>query len=454
MKPLLIPTSLTALCLGFLLPLSAQTDAAKPDPFVKSKVPDVAGKPASKEADQVSSNLLLTFECYAVPQADYLNMIESGASSPELYQKLTDAAKAGTVSLENVLAISTRTGQRATVEHVDDVRHATEFSPPQPKVGFPSPTVFEQRGVGDRLEVDPVAGEDGKLVDLNFALSSERLSAFTEFRADPSLLGGSQIQAVFETRRATSAISLQSGNPRFVGTMGRPADNGVDDAEAPGTTRVVFARSRAGTFAAESAVQPKVAKDSPLLRISASFYSMDRATAQSVLASSANGDELHANVLEHVKGNTAALERILTCVTKSGQRTACDETHEIRYPTGFDFGGAEKEQPVPSGTGFESRLAGWRMEVDPVLAEDGKTVELNIAPEFVRYCGALKGNDFMEKHYPPQPVFENHRLNTSVALPGGHHALLGTFSPPRDTNVNGRQDDGKVWLAFVRVDVE
>lgn len=456
MKPLSSFTALAALYLGAVLPLPAQTDASKPDPFLKSK--QAAASPAPKNSDQASNNILFTFETFVVPQADYLQLIESGTSSVELYKKLTEAAKAGTVSLENLLGISTRAGQRATVEQVDEVRHAIEFSPPQPKGGFPYPTVFEVRGVGDRLEIDPATEEEGKTVALNYALSADRLASFTEFRSDPSTLEGSQIQAIFETRRATSAVSLKNGTPLFVGTLGRASDNGVEDAEAPGTTRVIFAKSRAVSFSGDAAAKPVVAHDAPLLRITASFYSMERGTAQTILGATANGDVLHADVLNQVKAGSATLERMLTCVTRSGQRTTCDEVHEIRYPTGFDFGGTEvdskKQRPAPSGTGFEVRPTGWRMEVDPVLADDGVSVEVNVAPEFVRYCGMLKGNDFMEKHYPPQPVFENHKLMTSVGLPAGHHALLGTFSPPRDSNVNGRPDDGKVWLAFLRVDVE
>jgi hypothetical protein len=54
-------------------------------------------------------------------------------------------------------------------------------------------------------------------------------------------------------------------------------------------------------------------------------------------------------------------------------------------------------------------------------------------------------------HFPAQPVFENRKITTSISTLLGSHALVGTLSKPGANGVNGRVDDGRTWLVFLRV---
>jgi len=103
--------------------------------------------------------------------------------------------------------------------------------------------------------------------------------------------------------------------------------------------------------------------------------------------------------------------------------------------------------------GIRNAAAGWRIEVDPVLGPDGRVADLNLAPEHVEHRGNLQGHPMLSR-YPQQPVFSAQKITTAVTAIVGHQCFIGTMSTPRDTGVNGRQDDGRTWLAFVKVTVE
>ena len=62
------------------------------------------------------------------------------------------------------------------------------------------------------------------------------------------------------------------------------------------------------------------------------------------------------------------------------------------------------------------------LEVDPVLGEDGVTIELTLAPESVRFLGYNTYGDTR------QPVFQTQKYNTAVIGTSGKPIFVGTRS--------------------------
>ncbi|OYW71298.1 MAG: hypothetical protein B7Z37_28170 [Verrucomicrobia bacterium 12-59-8] len=82
--------------------------------------------------------------------------------------------------------------------------------------------------------------------------------------------------------------------------------------------------------------------------------------------------------------------------TKSGLKATAEITQEFIYPTEFDpprlpqltrrSSGQQIATPT-TPTAFEMRKTGVLVEVEPVISEDGRTVELTIAPEMTAFEG-------------------------------------------------------------------
>lgn len=88
------------------------------------------------------------------------------------------------------------------------------------------------------------------------------------------------------------------------------------------------------------------------------------------------------------------------------------------------------------------------MLIDPVLSEDGATVDVNIGPEVVRFIG------FAPYDLVKMPVFETQKFTTSVQLQADTPRLLGTLSPPVNTGAEGSNKEDRIWLAFLTVFVQ
>ncbi len=103
------------------------------------------------------------------------------------------------VDLMSAPSVTTKGGQRATVEVVREFIYPTEFDPPQIPTNVGStnggsgggataipvtpttPTAFEMRPVGVRMEVDPTVGADGYTIDLNLAPEVTEFDGFINY---------------------------------------------------------------------------------------------------------------------------------------------------------------------------------------------------------------------------------------------------------------------------------
>lgn len=153
-------------------------------------------------------------------------------------------------------------------------------------------------------------------------------------------------------------------------------------------------------------------------------------------------------------------------VSRSGQRAKIEIIREFPYPTDFDppqipqtFGGstvlgggangglgqssAVSSFPVTptTPTTFAVRNTGVSMEVDPVIGEDGNTIDLTMAPEVVEFEGFINFGSpintggtnalgvattvVLTENRIEQPVFATRKLNTAVTIWDGQTVGIG-----------------------------
>ncbi len=171
------------------------------------------------------------------------------------------------VDLVSAPSVTTKSGQRATVEVVREFLYPTEFDPPeipqqfgalggQQGLGigggtaggsFPvtptTPTTFEMRPVGVRLEVDPVLGADGYTIDLNLAPEVTEFEGFINYGSPIQTTGTDALgnsrplvltenvinQPVFSSRKVTTAVTIWDGQTVAMGGLIREDVQNVED---------------------------------------------------------------------------------------------------------------------------------------------------------------------------------------------------------------------------------
>jgi hypothetical protein len=97
---------------------------------------------------------------------------------------------------------------------------------------------------------------------------------------------------------------------------------------------------------------------------------------------------------------------------------------------------------------FAYRNTGWSHEVELTFGEDGKTVDLNVAPEFVKFTGMVSVDKSGESY---QPGFETGKLTCQIITLEGKPTLVGTISPPTNTGAPNGNNADRTWLLFLTV---
>ncbi len=146
--------------------------------------------------------------------------------------------------------------------------------------------------------------------------------------------------------------------------------------------------------------------------------------------------------------------------TKSGQRAIIEVVREFRYPTDFTppqvpsissssstvLNGVVPVVVTPTTPrDWETRNTGVTLEVEPVIASDGSTIDLNLIPQVTEFEGfinygspinAIGVNTTMNmitrsapitltENVINQPIFSTRKVTTSVAVADGQTVVLG-----------------------------
>lgn len=116
--------------------------------------------------------------------------------------------------------------------------------------------------------------------------------------------------------------------------------------------------------------------------------------------------------------------------------------------------GKPAQGPNQAGTtSFDCRRIGFNWEVESVLNGEEHLIDSNLFFENTVFAGNL-ADPLWNEHYPDYPVFGCQKVTTSCTLAPGTTILLSTLNPPGDTGVNGRKDEGRVWLLFLEAGLE
>lgn len=117
------------------------------------------------------------------------------------------------------------------------------------------------------------------------------------------------------------------------------------------------------------------------------------------LSGCADATQIRRRLEGAIKSGDARLLEISSEITRSGQKTKGESSREFIYPTEYDP--AEIPQtltgPIDPGldlttsmgaTAFEMRPLGFSVELDPVISEDGKVIEIVFSSEAVKHRAA------------------------------------------------------------------
>lgn len=170
--------------------------------------------------------------------------------------------------------------------------------------------------------------------------------------------------------------------------------------------------------------------------------------------------------LAQKKGVDVAVSPSVT--TKSGVKATVEITREFIYPTEFDPPqlpqGNQSGAPIATPTtptAFEMRKTGVTLEVEPVVSDDARTVEIILAPvvvdfegfvnygspinspsstSFLRASGVLVPLSQSEQLITPnkilQPVFKSSKVSTAVKVWDGQTIVLGGLKQQEHTIVD------------------
>ncbi|MES2593966.1 MAG: Amuc_1098 family type IV pilus outer membrane protein [Verrucomicrobiota bacterium] len=155
-------------------------------------------------------------------------------------------------------------------------------------------------------------------------------------------------------------------------------------------------------------------------------------------------------------------------ITKSGQKASVEIIRELIYPTEFDppqiptnignntvtfINGVPQPSPPPppipvtptTPTAFETRRVGVVLDVEPVISEDGRSVDVTLTPEFTEFVGFVNyGSPINTVAFAPpglvdlaptrveltpniilQPIFATKKIVSSVKIYDGATIVLG-----------------------------
>ena len=134
--------------------------------------------------------------------------------------------------------LTTKSGQRAVIEAIDEIRYVTEYEPANEGGGgatiaekmadkaehktdrsefFPIPKAFEVRNAGVTLEVEPVLSPDASKIDLNLVPQYVKLAGYKRITVEKDHVKLVVEQPEFHTTKVTTSLTLRNGQRKLLG---------------------------------------------------------------------------------------------------------------------------------------------------------------------------------------------------------------------------------------------
>lgn len=202
-------------------------------------------------------------------------------------------------------------------------------------------------------------------------------------------------------------------------------------------------------------------------------FSMDAAEAATLLRSGLEGKGLYDRILQKVEKKEAVQEALIVARGRSGERCRVQGISEQIYPTSFQRPFVPKPgSPLPVETGkgvapassdntpggpvpacptsFETRDAGWTLEMEPTLGGSNKIIDLRLAPRYIEKAGVSTSGAGLAK--TEMPVYETQKLETAVTIRPNVPFFMGTLNRTPLSQLDP-QASKRVWFSFVTATV-
>ena len=229
----------------------------------------------------------------------------------------------------------------------------------------------------------------------------------------------------------------------------------VPPGDVPLGQRPITAGNRSGIFA-----QPGNSIDAKLQEAAQVATPTGRAPAVFGIGGALTDPQVQFIVRALNQGSGADLMATPATVVRPGQRSKIEVYREFIYPTEYDppeipqdifqgagnftidpitgalttSAGSNDNFPVTPAhpTAFEMRPVGTTFEVEPIIGDDGISVNLNLAPEIVRFEGFLNygspitsGTSVLTNNEILMPVFNTIKESTNVTVYDGANIVIG-----------------------------
>ena len=150
------------------------------------------------------------------------------------------------------------------------------------------------------------------------------------------------------------------------------------------------------------------------------------------------------------------LMSVPSVITRSGIKAEINLVRELIFPTEFEppeipqnIGGGGVAPVTPSTpTAFDMRKVGITLEVEPVISEDGRKVDLTLLPESTEFEGFIdygvdinnstSGAVQIVQNDILQPVFRSNKLSTGVTIWDGATVVLGGVISENRSTINDK----------------
>lgn len=412
--------------------LNAQETTSSPvDPFVKDKAKKTEASPDS----HLNAGVVVQYiDVKRERWQQWLSANHVPVDASPLRKEVESWLAAGDATLAESSLVMGKPGQRAKVESVRNLVYPVEFTPG--KSDLPFPTVTETRNVGTTTETDLIEADGG--VEVNYAPERVAYAGENPGRADEGVLEGDLRHPTFAIQKTTITSKLDERSWALVG-----CETSLENSDTHQTlifARPLLHRFNGATPGPESGSQGMLTWS--WLEVSHEVFNTSLMKLED--SSAWIGGGLH----EELRNSAASVVEERAQPFLSGKRAKTESIREMMFPTEWVEG---KDGGLATHTRFSTRTVGTAVEVDPVLGTTGGMLELNMAPQFVRYVGTdvfhrvLSGGEW--KPNVTMPSFYTMQPTTRLSLPLDTAVLVAVMSPPDD---KGWADASRKVLLFVK----
>ncbi len=205
------------------------------------------------------------------------------------------------------------------------------------------------------------------------------------------------------------------------------------------------------------AAPPAPSTQNPLIQVTVEYIEVTQEEATRLLYKEKlgkDGTKLRAELQTMMESGRAKPFETLMASCKAQQKATSESIREVIYPTEYEpaqlptnVGIDKQTSPTPemikvlsslvtpeTPTAFETRNTGGTVELEAVLADDKKTIQLRLIPELVIDTGVKKFNARKDAQGDElcveMPLFYAIRFNMAADLMDGAPQLLSLQTPP------------------------